>query len=173
MSADQQAMEFLPAPTIRRIYHLQHELGVKAAEPSSRALLSSSFAPSSGQGTPRHAREASGASGARQTITTGNAATDLLLGVTGRNKLMAAGDKLRELIIPDALAQAVAVGVGGGGGKKTKSKKEKDRDDTRMEAARQELDGLVAGVCPLCEGSVVGLDRGFVREDEDASSWAV
>jgi len=106
----------------------------------------------------------------RQAVTTGSAATDLLLGVTGRNKLMAAGDKLRELIIPDALAQAVSVGVGG---KKTKSKKEKDKDDVRAEAARAELDELVAGSCPLCEGSVVALDKPFVAEDEDTSSWVV
>jgi len=161
-------MEYLPAATLRRIYHLQNELVVKSNEPAGRALLSSSFTPTgSGSGTPRHGRESSS-----NRVTTGSTATDLLLGVTGRNKLMAAGDKLRELIIPDALAQAVTIGVGGGA-KKPKSKKEKDKDETRAEAARMELDELVAGSCPLCEGSVVALDKPFIAEGEDARDWDV
>lgn len=161
-------MEYLPAATLRRIYHLQNELVTKSSESTGRALLSSSFTPSgSGTATPQHGREASSTR-----ATTGSTATDLLLGVTGRNKLLAAGDKLRELIIPDALAQAVTISVGGGG-KKPKSKREKDRDDTRAEAARVELDELVAGSCPLCEGSVVALDRPFIAEGEDGRDWEV
>jgi hypothetical protein len=161
-------MEYLPAATLRRIYHLQTELVVKTSDTGGRALLSSSFTPSgSGTATPRHGRESSS-----NRVTTGSAATDLLLGVTGRNKLLAAGDKLREMIIPDALAQAVTMSVGGST-KKPKSKKEKDRDNTRAEAARVELDELVAGSCPLCEGSVVTLDRPFITEGEDARDWDV
>lgn len=83
---------------------------------------------------------------------------------------MAAGDRLRELIIPDALAQVVTVSVGG---RKTKSKKEKDQDGVRAEAARAELDELVAGCCPLCEGSVAALDRPFIADGEDLADWAV
>lgn len=160
-------MEYLPAATLRRIVHLQNELIVKPSD-GNRALLSSSFSPSpSGTGTPRHTKESSG----RGAVTSGSTATDLLLGVTGRNKLMAAGDRLRELIIPDALAQAVNVGVGGG--KRSKSKKEKDVDYVRAEAARVELDEIVAGSCPLCEGSVVGLDKPFIAEGEDTADWDV
>lgn len=160
-------MEYLPAPTLRRILHLQNEL-VSKSNDQARALLSSSFSGAlSGSSTPRHGREVSGS----KQVTTGSTATDLLLGVTGRNKLIAAGDRLREMIIPDALAQAVTVGVGVG--KKTKSKKEKDQDDVRAEAARAELDELVAHACPLCEGSVAALDRPFIADGEDSSDWAV
>ena len=172
-----QAMEFLPAPTLRRILRLQNELVARPSE-TSRALLSSSFTPApSGTATPKHPKEAS--SSRSQGITSGSTATDLLLGVTGRNKLIAAGDRLRELIYPDALAQAVSVmgaGVGvtgSGSGKKGKLRKERDREDGRAEAARKELDELVAGVCPLCEGAVVGLDKPFVAEGEDVGDWAL
>ncbi len=170
-----QAMEFLPAPALRRILHLQNELVSRSSAPAVRALLSSTFNPaSSGTGTPRHGKEPSSQSHA---ITSGSTATDLLLGVAGRNKLIAAGDRLRELIIPDALAQAVsAVGAGvtgGVSGKQVRSKKERDREDGRAETAMKELDELVAGVCPLCEGSVVGLDKPFVAEGEDLGDWEV
>lgn len=169
-------MEFLPAPALRKILHLQNELVSRSAEPASRALLSSTFSPAqSGTGTPRQQKDVS--ANRNQGITTGSAATDLLLGVTGRNKLIAAGDRLRELIIPDALAQAVtAVGVGvtgGAVGRKAMSKKERDREDGRMETAKKQLDELVAGVCPLCEGSVAGLDKPFVAEGEEVGDWDV
>jgi hypothetical protein len=155
-------MEFLPPASLRRIYHLQEEL-VSKPDPSSRALLSSSFPSQSGSNTP-----------AQRKLATGSTATDLLLGVTGRNKLLAAGDKLRELIIPDVLAQAVSVvgqGVGVGGGSAAISKKKtRDRgdgnNDEKTARAKAELDKIVAAVCPLCEGSVVGLDRPFVAEGE-------
>lgn len=173
-------MEFLPAPSLRRILHLQNEL-IKQ-DPAPRILLSQTY-PS----TPGTPTAASRAKARDLPATSGNAAADLLLGVTGRNKLLAAGDKLRDLIIPDALAQAVTAvgttvvsgvnavgGIGaGGGGNQKKSKKERDRDDSRIAAARKELDDLVAGVCPLCEGAVVGLDRPFIKEDEAVDDWAI
>jgi hypothetical protein len=165
--SNQQAMEYLPAPTLRRILHLQNELVSKSSEPAGRALLSSTYS-ASGSNTPRNEKDAMGG---RQAVTTGSTATDLLLGVSGRNKLLAAGDRLRDLIIPGALAQAVSVSVGGG--KKARSKKEKDKDDTRAEAARAELDELVAGSCPLCEGSVVSLDKPFIGDSEDTEDWEV
>lgn len=178
-------MQFLPAPALRRILHLQSELVYGSSDPVNRALLSSSRALTNpGSTTPRHGKEASATAAARSTISSGNTATDLLLGMTGRNKLLAAGDRLRDLIIPDALAQAVSVigtgvtlatggGSGGGTEKKKKSKKERDRDDARVEEARLELDELVAGVCPLCEGAVMGIDKPFVGEGEDLTDWEV
>ncbi|BEI83429.1 hypothetical protein CcaverHIS002_0400330 [Cutaneotrichosporon cavernicola] len=125
------AMEYLPSPSLRRILHLQDEL-VRSDAPGHR-LLSSQF---SGTSTPRRQETAS--------------AADFLLG-PGR-RVLAAGDRLRELIVPDALAQA---------------------DESRLEAARAELDALVAAVCPLCEGAVAAIDKPFVREGEDAGDWAV
>lgn len=161
-------MEFLPPASLRRIYHLQEEL-VSKPDPSNRALLSSAFTAQSGSNTPRKQGN------------TASTATDLLLGVTGRNKLLAAGDRLRELIIPDVLAQAVTVvgqgvGVGGATTSASAASKKKNRRDASSEEkaskAKAELDKIVAAVCPLCESSVVGLDKPFVAEDEGLD-WAV
>ena len=157
-------MEFLPPASLRRILHLQEDM-VNKSDPSSRALLSASF-PTQGSGTSTPARGKQG--------TSGSTATDLLLGVTGRNKLLAAGDKLRELIIPDVLAQAVTVvgqGVGvGTASTYTTAKNKKNKRDTvsdeKAAKAKAELDKLVAAVCPLCEGSVVSLDKPFVAKGE-------
>lgn len=96
-----QAKEYLPPPTLRRIIHLQSSLLQSSGLPtpaSSRALLSSQLPPAP--------------------ETDSNSATALLLGITGRTKLKEAGDRLRELIVPDVLASAVSVvgaGVGMGG----------------------------------------------------------
>ncbi|GMK58572.1 hypothetical protein CspeluHIS016_0600140 [Cutaneotrichosporon spelunceum] len=136
------AMEYLPSPSLRRILHLQDEL-VRSDAPGHHRLLSSQF---SGTSTPRRQESAS--------------AADFLFG-PGR-RVLAAGDRLRELIVPDALAQAV---VGG--------KKKRPQDESRLEAARAELDALVAAVCPLCEGAAAAIDKPFVREGEDAGDWAV
>jgi hypothetical protein len=46
-------------------------------------------------------------------------------------------------------------------------------DEARAAEARKELDELVAGVCPLCEGSVAGIDKPFISEGEDVGDWAV
>ena len=78
--------------------------------------------------------------------TTGSTATDLLLGLTGRNKLLAAGDRLRELIIPDALASAV-----GATGSAKKSDVRSGVKQAMGKKEREELDRLIAAVCPLCE----------------------
>lgn len=174
--------EFLPGPQLRRLLHLQNEL-VKQDGP--RLLLSQNY-PSSGTSTPL----GPSSQRRREQQTSGNTATDLLLGVSGRNKLLAAGDRLREMIIPDALAQAVtavgstvasgvplpaiSLGLGGQTGKKGKKDGFKDKnEEKRLEGLTRELDDLVAAVCPLCEGSVLGLDKGFVREDEDVTDWEV
>jgi hypothetical protein len=161
-------MEFLPPASLRRIYHLQEEL-VSKPDASGRALLSSSFPSASGTNTPNR----------KPKTGTGSTTTDLLLGVTGRNKLLAAGDKLRDLIIPDVLAQAVSVvgqGVGVGGSSVSTSQKKSKRDnngsDEKTARSKAELDKIVAAVCPLCEGSVAGLDKPFVVDGEGLD-WEV
>lgn len=137
---------------------MQNELLSRSAEAGgARTLLSSHFS----SGTPKRIENAS-------------SATDFLMAVPGRKTLAAAGDRLRELIVPDALAQAVSVvgaGVGVGGG--SRKKKRGPEEEVRLEVVRKELDELIAAVCPLCEGSVAAIDRPFVRDDEDVSDWAV
>lgn len=171
----EQAMEYLPSPSLRRILRLQDELVSRSGPSFGRHLLSSNFTPSgSGTSTPGRGKEYP----FRQAPASSNVATDLLLGgVAGRNKLIAAGDKLRELIIPDALAQAVSmvsvgVGVGGTGEAKKGGKREK-RDDGRVEELKNELDELVASNCPLCEGAVMSLDKPFIALSEDTADWDV
>ena len=48
-----------------------------------------------------------------------------------------------------------------------------ERNDVarKAEKAREELDELLAGSCPLCEGVVAGLDKPFIKEGEDDDSW--
>lgn len=171
----EQAMEYLPSTSLRRILRLQDELVSRSGPSFGRHLLSSNFTPSgSGTSTPGRGKEHP----SRQATASSNVATDLLLGgIAGRNKLIAAGDKLRELIIPDALAQAVSmvsvgVGVGGTGEAKKGGKREK-LDDGRVKELRNELDELVASKCPLCEGAVMSLDKPFIALSEDTTDWEV
>jgi hypothetical protein len=138
-----QAKDYLPSSSLRRIIHLQTELlkasgsTVRTANDGQRTLLSSQ----------------------QPDINGSSDATALLLGVTGRNKLFAAGDKLRELIVPDVLASAVSVvgaGMGAGigiGGRDKKGKKDGVRDEAKMETLRMELDALMASSCVICEVS--------------------
>ncbi|KAG9024553.1 hypothetical protein FS837_005314 [Tulasnella sp. UAMH 9824] len=93
--------------------------------------------------------------------------------------LGAAGDKLRDLIVPDALANAIGAGVsnipgmgliwGAGNDKQAK----KTDAEAKAEKIRDELDDLLASSCPLCEGVVVGLDKPFIAPGEVDDSWAL
>jgi vacuolar protein sorting-associated protein 18 len=89
--------------------------------------------------------------------------------------VVSAGDRLRDLIVPDALAQLVSAptwipGMGGAGAKPTVHEK---LGGARAEKLRAELDDLLASNCPLCESVVVGLDKPFIKEDEVDTSWAL
>jgi hypothetical protein len=81
--------------------------------------------------------------------------SNLLLG--GSRKLMAAGDKLRELIIPDVLASAVSAvggGIGGRAGTSSKGMVAQDsRDQIKVEKLKLEIDQFLATTCVLCEVS--------------------
>ncbi len=123
-----QAKDYLPSSSLRRIISLQNELIKLTSTGNPRALLSQS------------------------------AETDSRKNLFGASltSALAAGDKLRDLIVPDVLANAVSV-IGMSGGKKGKSVQlgaglgEKERK--RVDRLRQELDALLAGSCVLCEVS--------------------
>ncbi|KAK7468755.1 tethering complex subunit [Stygiomarasmius scandens] len=160
------AKEYLPAHSLRRILALQNELVKTNPNPISgvsnpskivrqpqtqRTLLSSNFtAP----------------------LQNGTRAVNLV----GRNILSAglsAGDRIRDLIIPDTLAAVVSAptwipGIGGGRRIEADANKEK-----KTEKLRAELEEVLASSCPLCESVVVGLDKPFVKEGEVDSSWAL
>ena len=175
-----QAKEYLSAVALRRILALQNELlrtthqlppdrsnisapttGLPVAPGSrnagQRALLSANF------GTPTQNGNARGGAGS-----------------LGRG-ILSAGDKLRDLIIPESLASVVSAGMWStgldrmsmgllwGGG----DRQEKDDTTRKVEKAREELDELLAGACPLCESVVSGLDKPFIKEGEDDDSWQI
>ncbi|KAI6136496.1 Pep3/Vps18/deep orange family-domain-containing protein [Pisolithus sp. B1] len=93
----------------------------------------------------------------------------------GRN-ILSAGDKLRDLIIPDALAAVATApvgwipGIGLGGGKKSGPDKDGEK---RTERLRAELDDILASSCPMCENVVAGLDKPFVDPGEMDTTWAL
>lgn len=94
----------------------------------------------------------------------------------GRN-ILSAGDRLRDLIIPDALASLVTtpagwipgIGLGGGGGGAKRNAGEKDAE--KIERTRRELEDVLAANCPMCESVVAGLDKPFVQAGEVDASW--
>ncbi|KAF8739352.1 hypothetical protein AX14_009923 [Amanita brunnescens Koide BX004] len=151
------AKEYLPAHALRKIVSLQDQLVDKSVIPAiippsknvpvrqptkQRTLLSTNF------GLANPARAAN------------------LLG----RSVISAGDKLRDLIVPDALASLVLApanwipGMGGG------QRPINTLDESKMEKLRAELEDTLAGSCPLCESVVVGLDKPFITEDTD-TSW--
>jgi len=161
------AKEYLPPHALRRIIALQTQLVKDGAlkkpsinsndigqpQPASqRALLSANFGPIANP------------------LQNGAKAANLI----GRG-VLSAGDRLRDLIVPDALAALVTAptawipGMGGA----TKPTIQDKLGDARAEKVRAELDDLLASSCPLCESVVVGLDKPFVGEGEVDSSWAL
>lgn len=89
----------------------------------------------------------------------------------GKN-LLSAGDRLRDLIVPDALVNVVTAPVGWipglGGGRRSGEDKEK-----KSEKLRRELEDMLAGSCPMCESVVAGLDKPFVKEGEVDTTWSL
>lgn len=87
--------------------------------------------------------------------------------------VISAGDRLRDLIVPDALAALVTAPnwlPGMGGNRPTGDEKVGDK---KLETLRAELDDVLSGSCPLCESVVVGLDKPFVKEGEGGTSWTL
>jgi len=174
-----QAKEYLSATSLRRILTLQNEL-MKSAQkmPLDRANISAPAPP----GNPQTGNNPSRNAGQRALLSANFAAPlqngTRAAGSLGRN-ILSAGDKLRDLIIPESLASVVTgamwstgldrVGMVWGGGEKGAG----DDAGRRAEKAREELDDLLAGACPLCENVVAGLDKPFVKEGEDDVSWQV
>jgi hypothetical protein len=87
---------------------------------------------------------------------------------------MSAGDRVRDLIIPDALAAVVSTPnwlPGVGGGKATGN--EKTIGEKKLESLRVELDDLLSSSCPQCDSVVEGLDKPFVMDGEVDTSWTL
>lgn len=177
-----QAKEYLSAVSLRRILALQNEL-IRATHqlPPERSNIS---APTAGlqaaPGSRNAGQRALLSANFGVPVQNGNARGGA--GTLGRG-ILSAGDKLRDLIIPESLASVVSGGMWStgldrmgmgmgmlwGGGER----QEKDDKTRRVEKAREELDELLAGACPLCESVVTGLDRPFVKEGEEDDSWQI
>ena len=91
----------------------------------------------------------------------------------GRN-LLSAGDRLRDLIMPDALVTVITSPAGwipGMGGAQKNALVESETGK-RLEKLRSELEDTLASACPLCESVIVGLDKSFTKGEPD-TTWEV
>ena len=91
----------------------------------------------------------------------------------GRN-LLSAGDRLRDLIIPDALVTVITTPAGWipGIGGAQKSALAESGAGKRLEKLRSELEDILASACPLCESVIAGLDKSFTKGEPD-TTWEV
>ncbi|THH33502.1 hypothetical protein EUX98_g626 [Antrodiella citrinella] len=161
--------EYLPASSLRKIIALQTEL-VKTTQHASidrHAITNPQATPLRQQAAQRNLLSAN--FGIPTTVQNGARAANSF----GRN-ILSAGDRLRDLIVPDALASIVTAPVGwipgiGGPGRRAG---EKDAGK-RAEKLRRELEDVLAGSCPLCESVVAGVDKPFVKEGEEDTSWTL
>jgi len=123
------------------LHHVQINLFPATKQPTPRPLISANF------------------ENIAQPLNNGVRAANLL----GRN-IISAGDRLRDLVIPDALAAAVWMG---GAPKPVSGIGPSDN----VETMRVELENILASSCPLCESVIAGLDRPFVKEGEVDTTW--
>jgi vacuolar protein sorting-associated protein 18 len=165
-----QAKEYLPALALRRILALQNEL-IKSTEGAQDRANQPPAPVANGPvrqpTTQRTLLSANFATLANPLIDGTRAAGSLGRGI------LSAGDRLRDLIIPDALAAAVAAptswipGIGG-----TRRNGTEREGGKKAETLRAELDDVLASNCPLCESVVAGLDKPFVNPAE-VDTWAL
>ncbi|KAI0652186.1 Pep3/Vps18/deep orange family-domain-containing protein [Trametes meyenii] len=167
--------EFLPAHALRRILALQTEL-IKTSQTTAidrAAIANPSLIPATHAG--RHPAT-------QRTLLSANFGTQTSAGAgtggRGANafgrSVLSAGDRLRDLIVPDALANLVTApagwipGIGLGGGAKREAG---EKDVEKVERMRKELEDVLAANCPMCESVVAGLDKPFVQTGEVDASW--
>lgn len=158
--------EYLPAHLLRRILALQTELVQSTQTSLDRSNIVN---PTGGTQTPTRQP------GPQRTLLSSNFGNPIPnssrgAGSLGRN-ILSAGDKLRDLIVPDTLVSLVTAPVGwipGMGGRKIGPDQDMEK---KAEKLRGELDNVLASSCPLCESVVAGLDKPFVKEGEVDTSW--
>lgn len=173
-----QTKEFLPAHALRRILALQTELiktsqttAIDRSAIANPSLIAAAQAPARNPATQRTLLSTNfGVGGGGGS---GGAGAGARGRGVGRN-ILSAGDRLRDLIIPDALANLVTApagwipGIGSGGGPKRDAN---EKDAEKVERIRRELEDVLAANCPMCESVVAGLDKPFVQLGEVDASW--
>jgi len=167
-----QAKEYLPPSALRRIITLQTELmkdTTKSKGSTSKTFSVTTAEPRLRVSTTQRTLLSSNFGSIVNPLQNGAKAANLL-----SRSVISAGDRLRDLIIPDALATLVSTpnwlpGIGN-----TKaSGKEKSISERKLETIRIELEDLLSSNCPLCENVVAGLDKPFVAEGEADPSWTL
>ncbi|GLB36022.1 putative pep3/Vps18/deep orange family protein [Lyophyllum shimeji] len=172
------AKEYLPAHALRKIIALQNKLTTgtttlngKVVLPqgqlngSNAALVGTAVSPPP---QPQRALLSANFGVIPNPLHNGARAANLL----GRS-VISAGDRLRDLIVPDALAALVSAPTwmpGMGGGRQTGARVDVNE---KTEKLRAELEEVLASSCPLCESVVAGLDKPFVKEGEVDTTWAL
>jgi hypothetical protein len=158
-----QIKEYLPAHALRRILALQTEL-IKGTQ--DRSAFSNPI-PQGRQPTSQRTLLSANFATLTNPLQNGTRAA----GSLGRN-ILSAGDRLRDLIIPDALAAVVSAPtwIPGIGARRNGAEKHGGK---KTEVLRAELDDVLASSCPLCENVVAGLDKPFVKEGEVDTSWTL
>ncbi|KAG8747248.1 hypothetical protein FRC10_001864 [Ceratobasidium sp. 414] len=181
------AKESLSAVQLRRIVALQTELVKLAAVSQTNgppvisapvpAVVPPPTAPR-GQAQPQRTLLSSAFTAGGTNGSLSRAMNPLTAAAAMGSAVVTASDKLRDLIVPDALA--TAVGVWGGRGLSLGSAmglggehQVEGEAASRIEVLRAELDKVLAGSCPLCDSVVAGLDKPFVKEDEVDASWVI
>ena len=154
----------MPAATLRRIVALQSELMKDA--PKKRNVSHPTVAVNVRQPTTQRTLLSANFGPIVNPLQNGAKAANLL----GRS-VISAGDRLRDLIIPDALA-SVVTGSNWLPGMGTRPA-EKTLGNKKLEAMRAELEDVLSSSCPLCDSVVAGLDRPFVLAGEGDSSWSL
>ncbi|KIL71799.1 hypothetical protein M378DRAFT_155409 [Amanita muscaria Koide BX008] len=159
------AKEYLPPHALRKIVSLQDQLVDKSPGSITPAKTPTANPP---RQAVRQRTLLSANFGLPNPLQNGARAANLL----GRS-VLSAGDRFRDLIVPDALAALVMApatwipGIGGGHRPAT------NLDENKIEKLRAELEDILAGSCPLCESVVVGLDKPFIRQGEIDNSWTL
>jgi len=154
--------EYLPAHALRRLLSLQEEIVKGKAGSVDRS----------------DATGIDGNTGAQRTLLSQNFATQTQNGPRqtnslGRN-LLSAGDRLRDLIVPDALVTVITSPAGWipGIGSAQRNALVESGAGKRLEKLRTELEDILASACPLCESVIVGLDKSFTKGEPD-TTWEV
>ncbi|KAG6888839.1 hypothetical protein C0992_007397 [Termitomyces sp. T32_za158] len=156
--------EYLPAPALRKIINLQNKLTLNNAASNNQPIVPSS------QVNPSQAR-------ALLSANFGTIPSPLQNGAKAANFLgrgvLSAGDRLRELIVPDALAALITTPAwmpGMSGGQRPVNGV---GSSEKMEKLRAELEDVLASSCPLCESVIASLDVPFIKDGEVDTTWAL
>jgi len=136
---------------------------------SARAPLDGVATPTGGLATPIRQHTA------QRTLLSSNFGNPLPNGIRAANALgrnvLSAGDKLRDLIVPDTLVSLVTAPAGWIPGMGPRKAGPDQDPGKKAEKLRMELENVLASNCPLCESVIVGLDKPFVKDGEMDTSW--